>query len=861
MKEECGSFMAALSVNVVTVNMLLSVFFLSGVFAGCDENRVGLFITAPKQMEALSGSCLQIPCSFRDKPGEKDERKMFDGSRETFGVWIKSDPKYGNNQDYIFNSSKSKNPFTMKIIGNLSQKNCTTLFYNLNTSQSDTYFFRIENEPFKATAECDPLNITVTDSPQRPRIEISGDVKDLKEKESVTITCSAFTPCPHSPPELTWNLQQDSHTQTEENTDGTFTTKIQQNITLSHRHDGYTITCSARYPVDGGKCVNTSETEETLSVSYAPKNTSASISPSGLVSAGSWVKLSCSSRAKPPVSSFTWLKISTEGPVNVSEGPIHSFNATDGGVYYCVAANKLGNQTSQEIRLIIEETFLISTLVSAMIAVCLLICLLLSVCHFKYKQPTAKQTQSGNQTQGEMFYEEFNHFKHRPEPSSTSVQDSSQQQEILCLQVNMSEPENSSTLMADVPKDHNIQSQTNDKLDFLMPAYETNEECLNEYMNVFERRPEPSSTSVQDSSQQQEILCLQVNMSEPENNSTLTADVPKDHNIQSQTNDKLDFLMPANKTNEECLYEVMNVFERRPKPSSVSVQDSSQQQEILCLQVNMSEPENNSTLTADVPKDHNIQVNMSEPENSSTLTADVPKDHNIQSQTNDKLDFLMPVNKTNEECLYEVMNVFERRPEPSSVSVQDSSQQQEILCLQVNMSEPENSSTLTADVPKDHNIQSQTNDKLDFLMPANKTNEECLYEVMNVFERRPEPSSVSVQDSSQQQEILCLQVNMSEPENSSTLTADVPKDHNIQSQTNDKLDFLMPAYKTNEECLYEVMNFFERRPEPSSVSVQDGRQQQQEEKKKESNPDSSLTQTTNDPNHLYASVKKHRGLV
>ncbi|XP_041823454.1 B-cell receptor CD22-like isoform X1 [Melanotaenia boesemani] len=497
MKEECGSF---LSVNVVTVNVLLSVFFYTGVFAECYKDP-HLFITVPKQMEALSGSCLLIPCNFSDRSGE-----MLDGNRETFGVWIKSDPEYGNKPyNIIFNSSESENPFNMTIIGNLKQKNCTTLFYNLNSSQSDTYFFRIENEAFKATASCDPVNITVKDSPQRPRIEISGDVKDLKEKESVTITCSAFTPCPHSPPELTWNLQQDAHRQTEENTDGTFTTKIQQNITLSHTHDGYNITCSARYPVDGGKRVKTSETEETLSVSYAPKDTSASISPSGLVSAGSWVKLNCSSRAKRPVSSFTWFKISTEGPVNVSEGPVHSFNATDGGVYYCVAANKLGNQTSQEIRLNIKaETSLISALVPAMIAVCLLICLLLNVCYFKYKHPTSVQTQSGNQTQEEIFYEEMNHFKHRPEPSSTSVQDSSQQQEILCLQVNMSEPENSSTLTADVPKDHNIQSQTNDKLDFLMPAYKTNEECLYEVMNFFERRPEPSSVSVQDGRQQQQ---------------------------------------------------------------------------------------------------------------------------------------------------------------------------------------------------------------------------------------------------------------------------------------------------------------------------------------------------------------------
>ncbi|XP_019218420.1 vascular cell adhesion protein 1, partial [Oreochromis niloticus] len=189
-----------------------------------------------------------------------------------------------------------------------------------------------------------------TDSPWRPNITIPGD---LKEKESVTITCSALTPCPHSPPQLTWNLTQDSHNKIEENTDGSFTTKIQQTITLSDTHDGKKISCSARYPVNQGKDTKTAETEETLSVSYAPKDTSASISPSGLVSAGSWVNLTCSSRAKPPVSSFTWFKKSRDGAVKVSEGEIYSFNVTDGGVYYCVATNDLGNQTSAEILVIV----------------------------------------------------------------------------------------------------------------------------------------------------------------------------------------------------------------------------------------------------------------------------------------------------------------------------------------------------------------------------------------------------------------------------------------------------------------------------------------------------------------------------
>uniref|UniRef100_UPI0037E7EBD5 vascular cell adhesion protein 1-like n=1 Tax=Semicossyphus pulcher TaxID=241346 RepID=UPI0037E7EBD5 len=286
---------------------------------------------------------------------------------------------------------------------------CTTAFFNLTTTYTDRYYFRIENRPFMANRgvtqflhdegidamdwparspglnpiehlwdivsrsihRCHVSPQTVQEltdapiqvweeipqenirclirsmprrySPRSPSIEISGD---LKEKESVTITCSAFTPCPGSPPKLTWNLQQHSHNNMEENTDGTFTTEIQETITLSDKHDGYNITCSAKYPVNEGKDPKTAEETKTLSVSYAPKNTSVSISPSGLVSAGEQVNLTCSSRAKPPVSHFIWFKISKDGPMIVSEGEFYSFTVTDGGVYYCVAMNDLGNQSS-----------------------------------------------------------------------------------------------------------------------------------------------------------------------------------------------------------------------------------------------------------------------------------------------------------------------------------------------------------------------------------------------------------------------------------------------------------------------------------------------------------------------------------
>ncbi|CAI5673587.1 unnamed protein product [Oreochromis niloticus] len=417
---------------MVTVRMLLMVVFFSGALADCPD---ALFVTAPKKLEALSGSCLQIPCSFRPK-----EEQKFNSTRKIFGVWIKNDSKFGiypNN--VIFNSSGAVSIYPMSITGNLSQKDCTTLFSNLTTTYTDTYFFRVERETFKATAACDSLQITVRDSPWRPNITIPGD---LKEKESVSITCSALTPCPHSPPQLTWNLTQDSHNKIERNTDGNFTTKIQQTITLSDTHDGKKISCSARYPANQGNN-KTAETEETLSVSYAPKDTSASISPSGLVSAGSWVNLTCSSRAKPPVSNFTWFKKSRDGAVKVSEGEIYIFNVTDGGVYYCVATNDLGNQASAEIHVTVKgmiKPVLWGAAIGAIIGIIILICMVFILWYLKSTHVASHPTQSLSLEEAartaeneDVHYNEIEISKQRP--SLDSVQDSTQQQDVVYSQV------------------------------------------------------------------------------------------------------------------------------------------------------------------------------------------------------------------------------------------------------------------------------------------------------------------------------------------------------------------------------------------------------------------------------------------
>ncbi|XP_020568053.1 B-cell receptor CD22-like isoform X2 [Oryzias latipes] len=239
------------------VNLMTTIMVLFAADAAACLYPATFFIDAPKSLEALEGTCLQIPCKFRGNTAQT--------TANAAGVWIRKDPRFAQYpENVVYNSSRKDNKYSMTFIGNLSEKNCTTVLHNVQENYADNYFFRVEDGQFTATAACDPVQITVSDSAWSPSIEIPAD---LKEEESVTVTCSALTPCLQFPPELTWNLSKDPQRQIEKNTNGSFTTKIQENITLSDTHDGFTINCSIKYPVNKGENVKTAETQQTLNVS------------------------------------------------------------------------------------------------------------------------------------------------------------------------------------------------------------------------------------------------------------------------------------------------------------------------------------------------------------------------------------------------------------------------------------------------------------------------------------------------------------------------------------------------------------------------------------------------------------------
>ncbi|KAJ8362468.1 hypothetical protein AAFF_G00373840 [Aldrovandia affinis] len=94
---------------------------------------------------------------------------------------------------------------------------------------------------------------------------------------------------------------------------------------------------------------NLSSPAVTLSVRYAPKSTSVSVSPSGEIVESGSVTLTCSSNANPPVHKYTWFKNSRAITSRRGSGQsytIKDIKPSDSGEYSCEAVNGVGSGSS-----------------------------------------------------------------------------------------------------------------------------------------------------------------------------------------------------------------------------------------------------------------------------------------------------------------------------------------------------------------------------------------------------------------------------------------------------------------------------------------------------------------------------------
>ncbi|XP_073671369.1 myelin-associated glycoprotein-like [Paramisgurnus dabryanus] len=230
-------------------------------------------ISLPEKIEALSGSCVTINCTF--DINNKYDKDLTDSAA---GVWSKDEHQYNNN--IVFNSSNSNFPFKGEITGKLKNKNCTTIFYNVTPNHKGTLYFRIEgNGGLKYTYTQQSVLIDVIDFPPKPTVQMLKDQMEVEVQEevlegsSMCLRCSAKTLCSSSPPTLTWSstdrlhlnessrLQLDQQKQTEIISD--------LNFTATHLQHGVTFICTITYQLQQRN--TTAHNNITLRVQYAPK--------------------------------------------------------------------------------------------------------------------------------------------------------------------------------------------------------------------------------------------------------------------------------------------------------------------------------------------------------------------------------------------------------------------------------------------------------------------------------------------------------------------------------------------------------------------------------------------------------------
>ncbi|XDV47028.1 hypothetical protein PO909_016777 [Leuciscus waleckii] len=344
--------------------MSFIIIIISSVFLHTHSADDNIYSTVmPETVTALTGSCVQIPCTFTISNFEDKRNK----AESINGIWLKNTSHFANDDSLIvFNSSKNiiRGFSDIQMTGNLSERNCTTVFYNIMMNHSDIYYFRLEMEPNVFRATFNPVTdhskktvrITVKDFPQPPELKPT-DLKEVMENTTVSLSCSAEAPCPKQPPTISWsNIPESAHitTQLQEKPDKTQSVFSHMTFKASFMDHRKNISCTATYPRKTSKD-STVETTVMLQVLFSPKETHITIDPSASVSVDTNMTLTCKSKASPSREmTYIWYKRGQEIPI--AQGKQITFTGTQNntGWYSCTAQNKLGKQSSAEIQLTVE---------------------------------------------------------------------------------------------------------------------------------------------------------------------------------------------------------------------------------------------------------------------------------------------------------------------------------------------------------------------------------------------------------------------------------------------------------------------------------------------------------------------------
>ncbi|XP_062265292.1 B-cell receptor CD22 [Platichthys flesus] len=314
-----------MGVGVKEVGLLLAV--MQGVFS-----RTWV-LTAPRRIVSIPNSCVTVPCHF--EVPDNQEANILNCS---------------NSANWRRGTHFNQKTAEAEIIGDLTKKNCTTVM-RFSNIHNDLYFFRLECPEVKFSFVTG-VNISIQTEPSPPQLSVVGQAS---EGGPARLQCEAPVSCSLLPPSLTWSPRDASSQEVSHihqlSTDGSVIMTSTLTFMASADHHNQSILCSASYPLANGGSSSSPATSRRLSILYAPRFTTAAISPSGPVFEGETVMLTCSSDANPPVTRFTWFRDERGKIRAIAPGPTLDLQVSrsDSGAYLCQAQSPRGSQRSTSV--------------------------------------------------------------------------------------------------------------------------------------------------------------------------------------------------------------------------------------------------------------------------------------------------------------------------------------------------------------------------------------------------------------------------------------------------------------------------------------------------------------------------------
>ncbi|XP_022616733.1 myelin-associated glycoprotein-like isoform X2 [Seriola dumerili] len=332
-----------MGVGLMLVALLIAV--MQGVFSKTWD------VTLPQSITSMTNSCVTVPCHF-EVPDDQEANLLNCSDR---GLWRK-----GTLAGPIV--LDSQNPFNNQVqgqvVGDLTKKNCTTVFSSFPKDYSDMYFFRLEClNTIKYTFSVGVM-ITFQPAPPPPTLTF---VSQVSEGAQVRLQCSVPVPCSILPPSLTWlprDTSRQEDTQMLQTADGHMMMTSTLTFVATADHQNQSIVCSVSYPLSKGGSTEPSAATQRLNILYAPRFTTATLSTSGPVSEGRTVIFTCSSDANPPVSRYSWHRDNRGILTRMGQGEtlVLQVSQEDSGVYLCEAQNSRGSHRSRPLSLEVIAT-------------------------------------------------------------------------------------------------------------------------------------------------------------------------------------------------------------------------------------------------------------------------------------------------------------------------------------------------------------------------------------------------------------------------------------------------------------------------------------------------------------------------